>query len=201
MGYVHFNLVNSGDCGGMAPAALPGGGFGVAAVPAGLPAAPGTYIIVNTATHNRYVGISGNLFNRFNTGRLPTITEMGFPAATMQNIWVTWGETHVRDTAPALFPGALLVAPTPGFAIVAPAPPAAFTTLIDGVAVNLEQLLIRFVLTQLGAGGTVSNNAMAFAAYVNPTPNPILVQLSWGVIGLFGAGNHQAVWPVGGGGW
>jgi hypothetical protein len=34
--------------------------------------------------------------------------------------------------------------------------------------------------------------------YVNPTPNPITVQLDWGTMGgLFNAGNVQHVWGVG----
>lgn len=64
----------------------------------------------------------------------------------------------------------------------------------DGVGVNLEQLLIRFCMTQLGAGGTVSNNMLALAAYVNPTPNAVTVQLTWGNMGgLFAVGNQQVV--------
>jgi hypothetical protein len=182
----------------MAPAPIAGGGFGPAALPAGM-AMAGTYIIVNTATNNRYIGIAGNINNRFNT-RLATVTEMGFAGVpTMQAIGVTWGQTLVRNTAPA----ALLMAGWPlglaGFAIIAPAPPAAFTAVIDGVAgINLEQLLIRLVITQLGAGGTVSNNAMAALPYANPTPNPITVRLTWGAMGgLFAAGHFQAVWGVG----
>jgi hypothetical protein len=70
--------------------------------------------------------------------------------------------------------------------------------MVDGNLVNLERLLIRFVITQLGAGGTVSNNAMAVAPYPNPTPNPITVRLTWGAMGgLFAPGFQQAVWNVG----
>ncbi len=172
----------------MAPAPLAGGGFGVAALPGGM-AMPGTYIIVNTTTNNRYIGIAGNIANRFNT-RLATVTEMGFDAMTMVRIGITWGLTTCQNTP-------VFGVPPPWMPAV-PAPPAAFTALIDGAMVNLEQLLIRFVITQLGAGGTVSNNAMAAVPYINPTPNPITVHLTWGAMGgLFVAGNQITVWGLG----
>ena len=194
MGYIHYNLNQSANCNGMAPQPLAAGGFGNANLPGGM-AMAGTYIIVNTTTNNRYIGIAGNIQTRFNT-RLATVTEMGFAAVpTMQAIGVTWGSTHVRNTAPALIGGGW---PPAGSWIAVPTPPAAFTAAIDGVAVNLEWLLIRFVLLQLGAGGTVSNNVYAFNAYTNPTPNPITVRLSWGAMGgLFVANSFQAVWGNG----
>lgn len=177
----------------MAPAPIPGGGFGVAALPAGM-AMAGTYIIVNTTTNNRYIGIANNISARFNT-RLATVTEMGFSdVPTMAAIGVTWGATGVRNTLPAVAGW-----PMAGWAPAVPIPPVAFTAMIDGFQVNLERLLIRFVITQLGAGGTVSNNAMAVAPYVNPTLNPIAVRLTWGAMGgLFSPGHHTSVWNVGG---
>ena len=195
MGYVHYNMINSSNCVGMAPPPIPGGGFGPAVLPGGM-AIAGAYIIVNTTTNNRYIGISNNIHTRFNT-RLATVTEMGFAGVpTLQAIGVTWGQVHVRNTLPA--PPGGFGWPVPGSAIAAPAPPAAFTAMIDGALVNLEQLLIRFVITQLGAGGTVSNNAMAAAPYANPTGNPVTVRLTWGGMGgLFAPGFHQANWGVG----
>jgi len=184
MSFIHFNLVNSSNCAGMAPAPVPGGGFGNAVLPAGM-GIPGSYIIVNTATNNRYIGIAGDIGTRFNT-RLATVTEMGFPGALMGMIGVTWGVTSHQNTGFAVW------------IVTNPAPPAAFVAVVDGVGVNLERLLIRFCMTQLGAGGTVSNNMMAIAPYVNPTPNAVTVQLSWGNMGgLFAAGWQQSVWAVG----
>lgn len=186
MSFIHYNLNNSANCNGMAPAPLPAGGFTNALLPPGMGIA-GTYIIVNTATNNRYVGIAGNIDNRFNT-RLATVTEMGFPAPMMGLIGVTWGVTSHQNTG------------APAWIVTNPAPPAAFVAVVDGVGINLEQLLIRFCMTQLGAGGTVSNNMLALAPYVNPTPNAVTVQLTWGNMGgLFAAGNQQAVWGVGAG--
>lgn len=191
MANIHFNLNNSANLAGMAPAPMAGGGFAAAALPGGM-AMAGTYIIVNTTTNNRYIGIAGNIANRFNT-RLATVTEMGFGGGTMGAIGVVWGQTSCQNSP-------TMAVPAPPWVVAVPAPPAAFTAIVDGATVNLEQLLIRFVITQLGAGGTVSNNAMAAAPYVNPTPNAITVQLSWGMMGgLFAAGFHQSVWGLGGG--
>lgn len=195
MGYVFFDLTQSGNCAGMAPAPIAGGGFGNAHLPPGM-VGPATYIIVNTNTNNRYIGISSNIANRFNT-RMATITEMGFANNEMALIGVTWGATQVRNTLPAVVGGGW-PAPGMGWLPAIPAPPAPFTVMIDGFLVNLEQLLIRYVITQLGAGGTVSNNVMAAVPYVNPTPNPITVRLDWGAMnGLFVAGSHQSIWPAG----
>lgn len=200
MGYVHFNFVHSATCASMAPPVLLGGGFGAATLPLGMAGwGAGSYIIVNTNTNNRYAGISGNLTARFNT-RMAVVTEMGFSAATMGLIGVTWGHTYVRNTLPALG-GWGVGAVLPGGTLAAPAPPASFAAMIDGVAIHLEHLLIRFVTTQLGAGGTVSNNVLV-APYVNPAPNDILVRLSYGNMGgLFAAGWQQAVWVSGGPAW
>lgn len=190
MAAIHFNLANSAHLGGMAPPAAPGGGFGNAALPPGMAGVAGTYIIVNTTTNNRYVGIANDIGARFNT-RLATVTEMGFPTAGMASVGATWGQTACQNTPTAFIPA-------PPWVAAVPAPPAAYVAMVDGNLVNLERLLIRFVITQLGAGGTVSNNAMAVAPYPNPTPNPITVRLTWGAMGgLFAPGFQQAVWNVG----
>jgi hypothetical protein len=157
-------------------------------------AVAGTYIIVNTLTNNRYIGIANDIGNRFNT-RLATVTEMGFPSIpTMAAIGVTWGHTRVLNalTGP-VWPG-----PAAPWMIAAPNPPNPFVTVLHGLPINLERLLIRYVITQLGAGGTVSNNAMAANAYQNPTLNPISVRVSWGAMGnLFVPGFHDSTWGVG----
>lgn len=170
----------------MAPAPARNGGYGVAVLPQNMNFA-GTYIIVNTNSNNRYIGISGDIANRFRT-RLATVTEMGFTQVEMGNIGVTWGQTAYRNTNQA----------NANWNVVNPAPPAAYSVIIDGANVNLEYLLIGFVITQLGAGGTVSNNVMAAAPYINPTQNPIDVLLTWGDMGgLFRADEHLSVWGVG----
>src|SRR5262249_39526293 len=55
MAQVIFNLRHASTLGAMAPALQAGGGYGAAALPAGL-AGPGMYIIWNTNTNNRYAG-------------------------------------------------------------------------------------------------------------------------------------------------
>jgi hypothetical protein len=161
--------------------------FGVAATPPGMAGVSGMYIIINcvAALENRYIGISTNIGNRFGNDRLPTITEMGFPPATMAQIHVVWGTVKVRNhphglaaahlgATPLLFPGAgPATTPfpnwnAPGWTLANPPPGGgAFTRVIDGNVINLERLLIRFVMMRLGAGGTVSNNAL-MAPYNHP---------------------------------
>lgn len=188
MSVVNFNLNNGATLAGMAPPALPGGLFGNATLPMGL-AGAGMYLIVNTKTNNRYVGISTDLAQRFNT-RMATVTELGFSTAQMNRIAVYWGTVQVQNTPTLAIPA------PPMTAVAAYGAPLNF--MIDGVNVQLERLLIRFVLTQLGAGGTVSNNMMAAIPYTNPTANAITVTLNWGAGGVhFPAGFHTAVWATG----
>lgn len=177
MSLVHFNLLHSTNLANMAPPTLPNGNFGNAQLPNGMDM-PGMYIIVNTGTNNRYIGIANNIKNRF-SHRLPTVVELGFDNATMSRIGVTWGSVEYQHTGVNAWH-------------TAPANPA--TVMIDGVTVDLERLLIRFVLTQFGAGGTVSNNRQ-IAPYTNQTNNIVFVQLTWGNMGgLFTAGNQIAQW-------
>jgi len=191
MSNINFNLTNASYLGGMAPPALAGGAFGNATLPHGL-AGAGIYLIVNEANDNRYVGISNNLAQRFAT-RMATVTEMGWSTANMNQLSVYWGGIQIQDT-PGPGPGAPpLVRNVAGFG-------APLNEQVDGVGVQLERLLIRFVLSQF-VGGTVSNNMLAFAPYVNPTANPINVTFNWGAGGHFNAGQHTAVWAVGGAGW
>jgi len=169
----------------MAPPAI-GAGFGNAAYPAGMGGVAGVYIIANTSTNNRYVGISSDLGSRFNT-RLAVITEMGFSADQMGQVGVCWGSTFYEDTNSQGV-----------FNVAVPASHQPYVVVIDGYHVNLEHLLIRFVMTQLGAGGTVSNNIAAQTAYVNSSPDDISVRLTWGGMGgLFTPGFADAVWVSG----
>lgn len=193
MSFIHFNLRHSARLGTMAPQPA-GGGFTNATLPPGMNM-QGTYIIVNADTNNRYVGIATNIHARF-VPRLATVTELGFAITTMDRIGVTWGETRTWDSNQQHLNGLGILNNATG-QVVQPAPPAAFNATIDGSIVNLERLLIRFCLTQLGAGGTVSNNALAATAYLNPTPNIVTVRLTWGAMGLlFAPGYQQAQWGV-----
>lgn len=177
MGYIYYRLTHSATLQGMAPPALAGGAFGPAALPGGMAGMAGMYIIINChgAFENRYIGISQNIGNRFNT-RMATITELGFPPAIMGQIYVVWGTVRVRNhphglpaaqtpLTPVLYggPPANIAFPNwaaGGWGNPVPPPAGAFTTVIDGNMINLEHLLIRFVMMRMGAGGTVSNNLL-----------------------------------------
>jgi hypothetical protein len=178
VGYIYYRLTNAASLQNMAPAALMGGGFAAAALPPGMAGFAGMYIIINCigATENRYIGISQNIGNRFST-RMSVVTELGFPTATMAQIYVVWGTVRVRN-----HPHGLAAAQAPLTPVLYGGPPAniafpnwgaggwanpvpagggaAFTAMIDGNLINLEHLLIRFVMMRLGAGGTVSNNVL-----------------------------------------
>jgi hypothetical protein len=218
MGYVYYRLNFSSHLQGMAPPALIGGGFGAAALPGGMAGVAGMYIIINCngPVENRYVGISSNIGNRFNT-RMATVTEMGISAATLANIHVVWGTVKIRN-----HPGALAPAPTvatqlvggggftnfyhwggPGWTLALPgAGGGPFVRMIDGAPVNLEHLLIRFVMTQLGAGGTVSNNLL-MAPFLNgfgPGATPLHVKFYSAPFGPYGGFTRAAI-LAGGGAW
>jgi hypothetical protein len=173
----------------MAPPTLVGGGFGDAGIPPRM-AGPGIYIIVNTDTNNRYVGIAADVARRFREDRLPTVVEMGYSTEQMSKIGVTWGTVRIKNTPTALVPGPIWVNVIPGAG--------AFDTQIDGVNVKLERLLIRFCMTQFGAGGSVSNNVLIRAPYENPTRNVIDVSVEYGSMGgLFDAKTVNKNWGVG----
>lgn len=124
---------------------------------------------------------------------MATVTEMGLSPANVANVEVYWGGVTTQNTpTPAV--GAPPAVPLPGYG-------APLKVAIDGVMVNLEHLLIRFVITQLGVGGTVSNNLLAGAPYPNPTANNMTVQLTWAGGGFYAAGTHAATWQPGGVGW
>lgn len=173
MGYVFFRLNRGASLAGMAPAALPGGDFGKAALPPGMAGAAGMYIVINCQAdqHNRYVGISSNIGQRF-AGRMAAVTELGFPTATMEQIHVVWGSVKVRDEgAPQMTITVKNAKPPPMFVHfplwwdadwreATPGNGGAFTAMVDGKQINLEHLLIRFVMARMGAGGTVSNNQL-----------------------------------------
>jgi hypothetical protein len=184
VGYIYYQLNNGASLAGMAPPALAGGAFGVAVLPAGMAGVAGIYIIINcqAGAHNRYVGISTNIGNRFST-RMSVVTELGIPAAAMANIHAVWGTVKVRNdplpvgtptglTQNNMPPPAQIPFPTwaaAGWTVAAPPPGGGpFTAMVDGNNINLEHLLIRFVMMRMGAGGTTSNNLMA-----GPVTHPV----------------------------
>jgi len=219
MAYIYYQLINSSNLQGMAPPAAPGGGFGVAALPAGMFGTAGMYIIINSSgpVENRYIGISSNIGNRFNT-RMATVTEMGIDAATLANIHVVWGSVKFRNHPPggagAGWPMCPLVGggniPFPAWGAggwTAANPVAAggpFVRMIDGGLLNLEHLLIRFVMTQLGVGGTVSNNMLMVpfnAPFAAAGANPIVVKFHSAPFGNYNGFTRAAVLAPGGAAW
>lgn len=140
---IRFDLNNSHSLNTMAaPVPMYGGG----AVPPGM-AIPGIYCIFNTVTHNRYLGIAGNIANRFN-GRMGVINEMGFAQAALQGIWAWWGTVSTRE-----FP-----------------PPADFP---EAFPTSLANLANRYAYP-VGAAPTVCPNPLGHAAA--PTPPQALLE-------------------------
>jgi len=88
--------INLGNSASLAPMATPAGMGAAAALPAGIPGAPGIYLIANTASNNRYAGISTNVATRF-TGRMTAINELGLTTANMTPIWAWWGNMQYRQ--------------------------------------------------------------------------------------------------------
>lgn len=188
MSQVVYNLMNGSTLRCMVPPTTPGGGaYGNASLPLGL-AGQGMYIIANIDINNRYAGISTDLTQRFNT-RLATVTEMGFSEQQMEKIWLFWGTVATQNT-----PG-YLGNNNPQFVMVTDYS-APLVVNVDGVGINLEKLLIRFLLLHLGAGGTVSNNLLAWGPYVNPTASNVSVTLNWPA-GFFNTTTSSAVWQSG----
>ncbi|MCU6501151.1 GIY-YIG nuclease family protein [Rugamonas sp. A1-17] len=174
MGYIYYQLNHAASLQTMVPPALGGGMFGNAGVPPGMTNFAGIYIIINcNGIHNRYVGISTNIGSRFGP-RMSVVTELGFDVPTMANIFVVWGQVKVRNeglpmgtptaVTPACFPPPPnIVFPTwaaPGWVVAAPPGAGALNAAVDGNVINLEHLLVRFIMMRLGAGGTVSNNLL-----------------------------------------
>ena len=183
MGDIYFDLHSSDDLAGMAPQPMPGGGFTNAVLPGGLHGG-GLYIIYNHLTNNRYIGISVDLANRFG-GRMSVITELGFDHHTMSNILIWWGRAGVKNTNAFGNPNWLANYNGP---LVAP---------VDGVNINLEHLLIRYVLNELGAHGTVSNNVYAYNPIVNTTHHDITIHFHSCQNPVFAAYNHDFHWLSG----
>jgi hypothetical protein len=95
---IRISLVNAASLGTMAAPVV-----GMGALPAGMMANQRIYLILNTATNNRYVGISSNVQSRFN-GRMAVVNELGLSAANMGVVWAWWGQTSTRRITAAIFP-------------------------------------------------------------------------------------------------
>lgn len=203
MGYINFDLFQSGSLHTLASAGagLPG------TLPPGMGANGRLYMICNQNNNNRYVGKSGDLRDRFE-GRMLTVNEFGLSQADLANIGVFWGEVDCWNTpAPIMGVAAPLVntviapigPPALGFQVIrnafgaAPVMPnavvgpaggavnygaAQVTTVIDGVIVNVEALLIRFCRQALGVGGTFTNGHY-MGPFTNPTNHELIVQFEW----------------------
>jgi hypothetical protein len=155
MGFIYYHLNNSASLREMVPPTLGNGSFGEAKLPAGMAGVSGVYIIINcqngNSIPNRYVGISQDIGKRF-TGRMAVVTELGFPASTMENIYAVWGSVGIQDGNPTVqIPNSVWTIAAPGSG--------AFQCQIDNQQINLEHLLARFVLQKLGSG-TISNNQL-----------------------------------------
>lgn len=145
-------FINLNNAASLAPLAVPAGG-GAAALPPGMPAAPGgIYLILNTTTNTRYAGISGNTQTRFN-GRMAVVNELGLATANMQPIWAWWGTMETRRVPPpAIFPvsfptrqAGLALAnrygmPVPGTTVCPAAMPAALGGLVPPQQVALDDV-------------------------------------------------------------
>ena len=224
MAYIRYDLDTSGS---LHTLASPGAGV-AGALPAGVPQTGGLYVIFNQGSNNRYVGKAGNLRQRFN-GRMLTVNELGLTQANLGQIAAFWGEADPYNTpapvngvaAPQIH---TLQIPQPalnnGFRVIrnnagaAPPMPNAVvgmpggninyaanvvTSLIDGVAVNVEALLIRFFRQALGVGGTFTNLAY-MGPFTNPLANELIVQVEWAASAVVGVPHaHYAVSiPAGG---
>ncbi len=189
MGFIMFNLVNAATLGTLVPVV-----GGVAALPAGL-AGPGMYIIYNSNTNNRYVGKAADFGARFQP-RMEAVGELGFSVPQLDQIIAYWGSVDVQQTATAMNPAPAFITVTP-FAYTVPN----VTAALDGQNIQLERLLVRFIMTQ-GWGGFVTNNIWAApgATYTNPTGNPILVRVNYGAVPGTAAGHRVSLWNPGAGG-
>ncbi|WP_233839169.1 GIY-YIG nuclease family protein [Paraburkholderia sp. ZP32-5] len=204
MGYINFDLTNSGSLSTLASA-----GAGMAGtLPVGMPATGGLYLIYHQANNNRYIGKSGDLRQRFD-GRMLTVNEFGLSPANLANLGVFWSEVDAWNTpAPVMGVAAPLVntliapiAPAAlGFQVIrnagGAAPPmpnavvgtpggvinyggAQVTTMVDGLQINVEALLIRFFRQAIGVGGSITNGVY-MGPFTNPTNHELIVQVEWG---------------------
>jgi hypothetical protein len=62
---------------------------------------------------------------------------------------------------------------------------AVVTTTIDGHAINVEALLIRFFRQAIGVGGTITNRTY-IGTFTNPANHELIVQVEWGACAVVG---------------
>lgn len=172
---VEFNFAHFSTLECMVPPRNPGGGYGDATLPGGMTGYSGMYVILNITDphlHNRYIGISTNIEQRF-SGRLAVVVEMGFNVNTMERIGVWWGKASYRINGGS-------------WSVIPPPAQGSMTQSINGEDVNLEHLLIRLVMTKLRpqVDSTVSNTLLN-GPYQNPTGVQINVTTHWAAAAAF----------------
>jgi hypothetical protein len=204
MAYINFDLSNAASL-----HTLASGGAGLAGtLPPGMPGIGGLYLIFNAINDNRYIGKSGNLRQRFE-GRMLTVNELGLSQANLAGLGVFWGDVATWNTpvpvgqAPVPLINTLInpvAPPSHGFQVIRNAPGAAppipnavlgtaggaanygapvVTSMVDGVNINVEALLIRFFVQALGVGGTITNGVY-MGPFTNPLNRELIVQVEWG---------------------
>jgi hypothetical protein len=208
---IYYNLNNATNLGQFVNAPNPLGGW----LPAQnhIPAVAGIYVIGNfvAGQSNCYVGIGGNLNNRFAT-RHEAACHLGFNHATMSNIVVWYGTVQVFNTPVAPGPGVVVPAP-PVLALTGGAGPVPaaqigaaaaavlgvqYLATIDGVAgINLEHLLVRHYLN--GAGFLTNTNTNLVGQFQNTTGNAMNVYVNYAAVNAIPAGHSGRV--MAGGAW
>lgn len=192
MSLIYFELNNLITFDSFVSGLGPGRIWNPSQVPAIIPQAPGIYVILNTYgqqnqnNHNRYIGISQNLYQRFGP-RQATLVELGFTQQQMDEIGLYWGNVTWWNTAQLYPPNQIPLGGAYGaWGAVGGIPQIPnqmlfpgnahgqgglqpFTGMVDEQLVNFENLLIRFFLAGIGLGGTVTNTLL-IGAITNNTP-------------------------------
>lgn len=177
MSLVYYQLINVEPLRNFVSAPLAVGGYAPAANP--LPHGGAIYVIINAQrpTWNFYVGVSSDIHNRYNP-MAERLHHLGFHQADLNNMSIYYGTVHYWDTddaypAPAMGAGPMVLegpfgAPAavhvvggvsqPNTAVIGIGQtvpnysPNSMTVNIDGVAVDLEALLIRYYMMGSGFG-------------------------------------------------
>jgi len=152
-----------------------------------------TYMIINRNSNNYYIGITTDLEGRFDP-RMRVVNELGLGVQYLYELCAIWGSVEYTPSAGG---GTINVNP-----VNAGGGATSLTQNIDGMQVmNLESVLILYVINHLGLGGTITNAEPG--TITNNTNNPINITFSWPNYG--GQQNDQVqagtsapfVWAVG----
>lgn len=156
-------------------------------VPVGMPAAfvaqPGIYLILNqnNPQENRYMGISGDLRDRF-AGRQGACFELGFPQNVLNNVFAFLGQMFYADQ------GAVAWTNAPGYVA------GNLQFNLDGQVYDLEQMFIK-AAQYAWPHGTITNTQKT-GPLVNRGVHPITIQITW--MGTNPPNNATVTIPVGG---